>query len=140
MPNRNRHSAAYDAASSAPRSRSATVPFGPARSQSGRTRNVAYPSTSPSRSASTHCNGEAPARSFSVSITAACSHFGCRTGVPGRSAASRPYTSSQAGRAATGSVYRTRTSSAPGGSSSCTRAVSTSRLMARVAAPYPKRP
>lgn len=96
---------------------------------------MTYPVTSPSRSARTHCSGEPPCRLLSGSFTGIRSQPGRRRGVPGRAAASRPYTASQASSACSGDDRRTRTPSVPGGSARRTREVSILRLISAVAAP-----
>ena len=89
MSNRNRHSAACAAGSSASTSCVTTVPLGPAGSQSALTRNRAYPTTCPSRSASTHCNGDAPSRPLCGSSNRCRSQPGFRATIPGLRATSR---------------------------------------------------
>lgn len=137
---RNRHNAAYAAGSSADRSSTAIRPLGPAASQSGLMRNVEYPTTSPARSASRHCSGDAPCRALAGSISALRSQPGPCAGVPGRPATSCSYTPSHAAVASSGLAYRRRTSSVPSGTASRTRSVSISRDICFVAAPYPNRP
>ncbi len=112
----------------------------PVKSQSGLIRNRANPTTSAPRSATTHCNGDAPSRSLSGSSTMTRSQPGIRASIPGRSGTRRAYTASQTSRASAGTAYRSRTSSAPAGASSRTRVVSISKASEWVAAPYPNRP
>lgn len=99
-----------------------------------------YPTTSPSRSASTHWSGEPPARFPGGSSSPCSSHPGARTSIPGRPATCRAYTSSQTFSASRGSARRSTTSSVPSGTVSRTCAVSISALSLIVAIPYPNRP
>jgi hypothetical protein len=101
----------------------------------GFTRYRTYPVTSPSRSASTHCNGDAPPRSLSGSSTPSRSHPGRRASIPARSGTVRAYTASHTSRTAPVSAYRSRTSSVPAGTDSRTRLVSISACSPKVAAP-----